>query len=110
VIAKWMATEPKLLLLMDPTRGIDVGTKQEIYRLFRQLAADGMAILFYSSDYDELIGLCGRALIMYGGRITTSLSGDALNEHNVLSNALNLTPTADTRRAGAELRLVEQTS
>jgi ribose transport system ATP-binding protein len=110
VIAKWMATEPKLLLLMDPTRGIDVGTKQEIYRLFRQLAADGMAILLYSSDYDELIGLCDRALIMYGGRITTSLSGDALNEHNVLSNALNLTPTADTRRAGAELRLVEQTS
>ena len=94
VLAKWLATDPKLLLLMDPTRGIDVGTKQEIYRLLRHLADDGIAILFYSTDYDELIGLCDRALIIYDGRVASSLSGPALNEHNILSSALNLSHPA----------------
>ncbi len=75
VLAKWLATEPRLLLLMDPTRGIDVGTKQEIYRLFRDLAASGVAILLYSTDYDELIGLCDQVLVMYGGRIVARLDG-----------------------------------
>ena len=56
VIAKWLATKPSLLLLIDPTRGIDVGTKQEIYRLLRRLAEEGLAILLYTTDYDELVG------------------------------------------------------
>jgi ribose transport system ATP-binding protein len=67
-IGKWLMTRPRVLLLCDPTRGIDVGTKQEIYRLLRELAADGTAILFYTTDYDELIGLCDRVLVFYGGR------------------------------------------
>ncbi len=102
VLAKWLATDPKLLLLMDPTRGIDVGTKQEIYRLFRRLADDGMAILFYSTDYDEIIGLCDRALIMYGGRIRAELSGPALTEHNILLSAFNLPAEASKREATPE--------
>ena len=56
VIAKWLMVAPDVILLNDPTRGIDVGTKHEIYRLMRELADAGMAILFYSTDYDELIG------------------------------------------------------
>ena len=60
VIAKWLMTEPRIILLNDPTRGIDVGTKQELYRLMRELADQGAAILFYSTDYDELIGCCDR--------------------------------------------------
>lgn len=64
VLAKWLAVDPDILLLVDPTRGIDVGTKQEIYRLLRELADAGKAILMYSTDYDELIGLCDRALIV----------------------------------------------
>ena len=60
VIAKWLMTDPGIILLNDPTRGIDVGTKQEIYRLLRNLAAEGKTILFYSTDYAELIGCCDR--------------------------------------------------
>ena len=56
VIAKWLMTEPRLILLNDPTRGIDVGTKQELYQLLRDLADAGAAILLYTTDYDELIG------------------------------------------------------
>ncbi|MBY6114080.1 sugar ABC transporter ATP-binding protein [Mameliella alba] len=99
VIAKWLATRPRLLLLIDPTRGIDVGTKQEIYRLLRDLAEDGLAILLYTTDYDELIGLCDRALVMYDGRINAELSGRQLTEQNILSSALNMGGGAEERVA-----------
>ena len=69
VIAKWLMIAPRIILLNDPTRGIDVGTKQEIYQLLRKLADDGATILFYSTDYDELIGYCDRVLVMNAGRI-----------------------------------------
>ncbi len=83
-------TKPDVILLNDPTRGIDVGTKQEIYRLLRELADEGAAILFYSTDYDELIGSCDRVAIMYDGRIISELEGDAINEKNIVSAALNI--------------------
>ena len=63
VIGKWLMTKPRIILLNDPTRGIDVGTKQEFYQLLRSLAAEGAAIIFYSTDYDELIGCCDRVLV-----------------------------------------------
>ena len=69
VIAKWLMRQPRIILLNDPTRGIDVGTKQEIYQLLRKLADDGAAILFYSTDYDELIGCCDRVLVLYDGAV-----------------------------------------
>ncbi|WP_029009265.1 sugar ABC transporter ATP-binding protein [Azospirillum halopraeferens] len=94
VLGKWLATEPKLLLLMDPTRGIDVGTKQEIYRLMRDLAAAGVAILFHSTDYDELIGLCDRVLVLYDGRVAARLSGAEITEEAIVASALNLRPAA----------------
>lgn len=75
VIAKWLMTKPGIILLNDPTRGIDVGTKQEIYRLLRELADEGAAILFYSTDYDELIGSCDRVAILYDGRVVSELEG-----------------------------------
>jgi ribose transport system ATP-binding protein len=90
VIGKWLMTEPRIILLNDPTRGIDVGTKQELYQLLRDLAAEGAAILFYTTDYDELIGCCDRVLILYDGRITSELSGDAINETNIVASALNI--------------------
>ena len=90
VLAKWLMTEPAIILLNDPTRGIDVGTKQEIYRLMRELANQGAAILFYSTDYAELIGCCDRVLVVYDGRIRRELAGDALNERNLLQSALNI--------------------
>jgi len=95
VIGKWLMTQPRIILLNDPTRGIDVGTKQELYQLIRDLAEGGAAILFYSTDYDELIGCCDRVLVFYDGAVTRTLAGDELNERNLVAAALNL-PAADT--------------
>ena len=81
---------PDLILLNDPTRGIDVGTKQELYRLMRELADEGKAILFYSTDYAELIGCCDRVSVLYDGAIVAELEGDALTEEALVSAALNL--------------------
>ncbi len=90
VIAKWLMNSPRIVLLNDPTRGIDVGTKQEIYLLLRKLADSGVAILFYSTDYDELIGCCDRVLVMYGGAVVRELEGAAITEHALVSSALNI--------------------
>ena len=65
VIAKWLMNAPRIILLNDPTRGIDVGTKQEMYQLLRELADEGAAVLFYSTDYAELIGCCDRVAVFY---------------------------------------------
>jgi ribose transport system ATP-binding protein len=90
VIAKWLLTEPRVILLNDPTRGIDVGTKQELYRLLRELADRGAAILFYSTDYDELIGCCDRVAVMYDGRIVRELAGAEITEQAIVASALAL--------------------
>jgi ribose transport system ATP-binding protein len=90
VIAKWLMTEARIILLNDPTRGIDVGTKQEIYQLLRKLADAGAAILLYSTDYDELVGCCDRVAILYQGRILRELCGTEITEHNIVATALNL--------------------
>lgn len=94
VIAKWLMVEPDLILLNDPTRGIDVGTKQEIYRLMRDLAEEGKAILFYSSDYAELIGCCDRVSVVYDGRIVAQLEGDGITEEAIVAASLNIAPEA----------------
>ncbi len=93
VIAKWLMTSPEVVLLNDPTRGIDVGTKQEIYRLLRELASHGTGILLYSTDYEELIGCCDRVAVFYDGRVVAELSGERLNEHALIESALNLAPS-----------------
>ena len=94
VIAKWLMMAPRILLLNDPTRGIDVGTKQEIYQLLRELAQAGAAILFYSTDYDELIGCCDRVLVMYDGAIKRELVGGEITERALVGSALNIGPDA----------------
>jgi ribose transport system ATP-binding protein len=99
VLAKWLMTEPRIILLNDPTRGIDVGTKQELYRLMRELADQGAAILFYSTDYDELIGCCDRVAIMYDGRIVRELEGAELNETNIIASSLNIDAAAEAAHA-----------
>ncbi|MBX3569310.1 MAG: sugar ABC transporter ATP-binding protein [Rhizobiaceae bacterium] len=90
VIAKWLMRGPRIILLNDPTRGIDVGTKQEIYQLLRKLSDAGAAILFYSTDYDELIGCCDRVLVLYDGAVKRELVGDEINEHALIASALNI--------------------
>ncbi|MGJ4949796.1 sugar ABC transporter ATP-binding protein [Bradyrhizobium sp. HKCCYLS20291] len=100
VIAKWLMNKPRIILLNDPTRGIDVGTKQEIYRLLRRLADEGAAILLYSTDYDELIGCCDRVLVMYDGAVRRELAGADITERALVSSALNVD---DSERAEASL-------
>lgn len=90
VLAKWLMIEPDIVLLNDPTRGIDVGTKQEIYKLIRDLADTGRSILFYSSDYAELIGCCDRVAIFFDGRIVQHLEGDEITEEKIVAASLNL--------------------
>jgi ribose transport system ATP-binding protein len=94
VIAKWLMNRPRIILLNDPTRGIDVGTKQEIYALLRRLADEGAAVLLYSTDYAELIGCCDRVAVFFDGRIVRWLEGEALTERALVASALNLTTEA----------------
>lgn len=88
VLGKWLVRKPKLLLLDDPTKGVDVGTKAEIYALLTQLCDEGKTILFYSSDDEELIGLCDRVLVLHDGMIRTELSGPTLNKENLIAASL----------------------
>ncbi|MCB1466878.1 MAG: sugar ABC transporter ATP-binding protein [Rhizobiaceae bacterium] len=88
VFGKMLLTEARVLLLYDPTRGVDVGTKGEIFRLIRDLAAKGYAILFYSSDLPELVHVADRVLVLREGAIAATLSGDEITEEAILSAAV----------------------
>jgi ribose transport system ATP-binding protein len=79
-----MAAGPKVFLLDDPTRGVDIGAKLEIYQHVRRLAEGGCAVLFYSSELAEYEYVCHRALIMRRGRITDELVGEHITEHRLL--------------------------
>jgi ribose transport system ATP-binding protein len=85
VIGKWVLAGARFLLLYDPTRGVDVGTKFEIYKLIQKLADDGRSILLYSSDLPELVGLCDRVVAIYRSQVVGEFEGDQLTERNVLS-------------------------
>ncbi len=88
VIGKWLLRNPRLLLLDDPTKGVDVGTKAEFYRLLAKLCADGLSVLFYSSDDEELLGLCDRVLVMHDGIIRSELAGETLTKSNLIAASL----------------------
>jgi ribose transport system ATP-binding protein len=83
-IAKWLLAESRVLLLYDPTRGIDVGTKNELYRLMRAYADAGGAILFYSTEIPELVHLADRVMVFYAGRVVAEIHGDDLSEQAIL--------------------------
>ncbi|MBG6142745.1 ribose transport system ATP-binding protein [Labrenzia sp. EL_142] len=91
VLAKWLAIKPRCLLLADPTRGIDVKTKTQIYQMLRRLADEGTAILLLSTDYEELIQLCDETHIFYAGRLAASMSGDNMTAQNIIAASLNVT-------------------
>ncbi len=84
VLGKWLTMSPRVLLLDEPTRGIDVGAKQEIYALMETLAERGVAVLFVSSEMEEILGMADRALVMHEGRITGELSREQLSEEAVM--------------------------
>ena len=84
VIGKWLEIAPRVVLLDDPTRGVDVGAKREIYELIRQMSADGRIVLFSSTELPELIGLCDRILVLYRGRLVGELSGEGIDNRTLL--------------------------
>jgi ribose transport system ATP-binding protein len=90
VIGKAILTQSDILLLADPTRGIDIGTKAEFYQLITKLAAEGIAILFYSTEIPELIGVCDRIAVFKQGRITAMLQGEEITEHHIINAALGI--------------------
>jgi ribose transport system ATP-binding protein len=88
VLAKWLSMRPRLMIFDEPTRGIDVGAKNEIYAMMRSLTDAGVAILMISSDMEEVIGVSDRIAVMHEGRISGFLSRDQFNEHNVMRLAV----------------------
>ncbi|MGV1033834.1 MAG: sugar ABC transporter ATP-binding protein [Microbacteriaceae bacterium] len=84
VLGKWLATEPKLLIIDEPTRGIDVGTKSEVHRLLSELAGKGLAILMISSELPEVLGMSDRVVVMREGRITAQIQRDEVTAQNVM--------------------------
>ncbi len=94
VIAKWLLAESRILLLFDPTRGVDVGTKHQIYLLMRAFADAGGAILFHSTEIPEIVNMCDRVLVMYEGRTASELAGEAIEEETIMRAALGETEAA----------------
>lgn len=90
-IARWLATGFQVLLLFDPTRGIDVGTKRQIHTLLRQLAADGVGVLFFTSELSEIQLACDRVLVLYEGKIVAELPASDADEATLLHAAHGLT-------------------
>ncbi|GAB3616111.1 sugar ABC transporter ATP-binding protein [Okibacterium endophyticum] len=89
LLARWLIADPKVMLLDEPTRGIDVGAKFEIYKIMTELARQGRGILMISSELPELIGMCDRIYVMSAGRITAELTPDQFSQETILTYAMN---------------------
>jgi ABC-type sugar transport system ATPase subunit len=90
VLGRWLATDPKLLILDEPTHGVDIGAKSEIYELMRRLANEGMAIILISSELPEVLALANRIVIMHEGRVTGIMDRDDATEESVMAYATGL--------------------
>jgi ribose transport system ATP-binding protein len=102
VLARWLRTEPKVLLLDEPTQGVDVGAKASIYREIRDAADDGMAVLVASSDAEELVHLCDRVLVFRSGSVAIELRGNTLTEERLVAETLGATSHRKNMRVGRE--------
>jgi ribose transport system ATP-binding protein len=98
VLARWLRTEPRVLLLDEPTQGVDVGAKAAIYRFVADTAASGTAVLVASSDPEELVHLCDRVIVLRAGAIVAELSGPALTEERLVAETLGATTNRKTNR------------
>lgn len=87
VLSKWLLSEPKLLILDNPTQGVDVGSKEEIYDIIHELANQGVSIVLLSNESQEIIRTCGRTLVMFHGTIQGELSGADMTDHNIMGLA-----------------------
>ncbi|WP_328667194.1 sugar ABC transporter ATP-binding protein [Streptomyces sp. NBC_00322] len=93
VLARWLARKPKVLILDEPTRGVDVGAKAEIYRIIDELANSGVALIVISSELPELLGIADRIVVLQGGRVTGELDHTQATEERILSLAMTDRPT-----------------
>ncbi len=84
ILARWLLTHPEYLILDEPTRGIDIGTKVEIQKLVLKLASEGMSVTFISSETDEMLRTCSRLIVMRDRRVVGELSGEDLNQMKVM--------------------------
>ena len=85
ILARWLLTNPELLILDEPTRGIDVGTKTEIQKLVLKLATDGMSVIFISSEIEEMIRTCQRMIVMRDKKKVGELESDEISQNNIMS-------------------------
>jgi ribose transport system ATP-binding protein len=88
VLAKWLASRSRVLIFDEPTRGIDVGAKVEVYQLMTTLVKQGAAIVMVSSELPEVLGMSDRVLVMFGGRIVAEVTGDDMNQERILAAAM----------------------
>jgi len=91
LISRWVAIHPKLLILDEPTRGVDVGAKSEIYRMMTDMARQGVAILMISSELPEIVGMSDRVYVMRAGSIVGELDGEAITQENIMELATGAT-------------------
>jgi rhamnose transport system ATP-binding protein len=94
VLAKWLARKPRLLIVDEPTRGIDVGTKAEVHRLLSELAADGVAVLMISSELPEVLGMADRIVVLFEGRVMSELARSDADEHTIMHAATGMVEAA----------------
>jgi len=94
VLAKWLFTDPQVLILDEPTRGIDVGAKFEIYEIMNALAAQGRGVVMISSEMPELLGMCDRIFVMNEGRIVGEMARDEASQEKIMALILKTTGKA----------------
>ena len=87
VFAKWIHTDPKVLILDEPTRGVDIGAKKEIYNIINKLAGNGVAIVMVSSELPEVLGMSDRVMVVHEGRVTGFLDKEEANQENIMTLA-----------------------
>ncbi|MCL1415401.1 ATP-binding cassette domain-containing protein, partial [Escherichia coli] len=90
ILAKWLMLSPEVLIIDEPTRGIDVGAKKEIYELLNELKASGKAIIMISSDLPEVLGISDRIMVMSEGRISGELNRDEANQESIMKLAVGI--------------------
>jgi ribose transport system ATP-binding protein len=102
VLGKWLPGDARIFIFDEPTRGVDIGAKVEIYNLMNRLTASGAGIIMISSELPELLGMSDRILVMYRGRMQAEFTAAEATQERVLSAALGLSVPSDTPRHGVD--------
>jgi ribose transport system ATP-binding protein len=101
VLAKWLQAAPRVLLVHEPTQGVDIGARLQVFETITQAAAEGMSVVCASSDYEQLAAICDRVLVFHGGEIMCTLVGDEITKDRITEqcymSARTLKPDTDTR-------------